>query len=199
MTGFEVYKMYLAMKQHFTKEQYDFFRYNGKVRANETSFQKRKDVYFFKKLGSKYSPEEMLYYLVSNFIVDFGGYIRNFSDDAFKNWKVKQESFTYKFKEDINYLLDEVESPYDENFDKLFIAQSGTHPILLKSFYANRISLETMAVLEHCLGYVKQFDKNLTDPVWTETRLKIIKYIPFLDIECSRYRKVILETINRKL
>lgn len=199
MTGFEVYRTYLALKQHFTKEQYDFFQYRGKVRANETSFQKRKDVYFFKKLGVKYSHEDLLYYLVSNFITDFGGYIRNFNDDVYKTWKVKQESFTYKFKEDIEYLLDEVDAPYEENFDKLFTAKSGTHPILLKSFYAQDISLETMAVLEHCLGYVNQFDKTLTDPVWRETRLKIVKYIPFLDIECSRYKKVILETIRRKL
>ena len=33
MTGFEVYKMYLALKQHFTKQDYDYFKYRGKVRA----------------------------------------------------------------------------------------------------------------------------------------------------------------------
>lgn len=199
MTGFEVYKMYLAVKNHFTKEQYNYFRYNGNVRANEASFQKRKDVYFFKKLGAKYSPEEMIYYLVSNFIVDFGGYVRNFSDDAYKNWKTKQESFTYRFKQDIDSLLDEVEYPYDKNFDNLFIVEPNKHPVLLRSFYANEITLETMAVLEHCLGYVKNFDKNLSDPVWEQTRMKIVKYVPFLDIDCGRYRKVILDTINNKL
>jgi len=199
VTGFEVYKMYLAVKNHFTKEQYNYFRYNGNVRANEASFQKRKDVYFFKKLGAKYSPEEMIYYLVSNFIVDFGGYVRNFSDDAYKNWKTKQESFTYRFKQDIDSLLDEVEYPYDKNFDNLFTVEPNKHPVLLRSFYANEITLETMAVLEHCLGYVKNFDKNLSDPVWEQTRMKIVKYVPFLDIDCGRYRKVILDTINNKL
>ena len=39
MTGFEVYKTYLALKQHFTKQEYDYFKYNGKVRANENSFE----------------------------------------------------------------------------------------------------------------------------------------------------------------
>lgn len=55
MTGFEVYKMYLALKQHFTKEKYDFYKYNGKVRANEKSFEESSDRYFFKKLATKYS------------------------------------------------------------------------------------------------------------------------------------------------
>ena len=48
MTGFEVYKMYLALKQHFTKSDYDYFKYEGKVRANENSFEQRRDRYFFK-------------------------------------------------------------------------------------------------------------------------------------------------------
>ena len=30
MTGFEVYKMYLALKQHFTKSDYDYFKYRGR-------------------------------------------------------------------------------------------------------------------------------------------------------------------------
>lgn len=199
MTGFEVYRMYLAIKQHFATDTYDFFRYNGKVRANETSFQKRKDVYFFKKLASKYSAEDVLYYLLSNFIVDFRGYVRNFSDDVYKKWKTTQESFTYRFKQDVDRLLDEVGFPYEENFDKLFLVEPNKHPVLLKSFYANEIALETMAVFEHCLGYVKNFDKQISDPVWLETRSKITKYIPFLSIDCNRYKKVILETIKSKL
>ena len=31
MTGFEVYKMYLALRMHFTKEHYDYQKYRGKV------------------------------------------------------------------------------------------------------------------------------------------------------------------------
>ena len=46
MTGFEVYKMYLALKQHFTKEKYDYHKYRGKVRASEDAFEQRHDRYF---------------------------------------------------------------------------------------------------------------------------------------------------------
>ena len=28
MTGFEVYKMYLALKLHFTTDRYDYFEFN---------------------------------------------------------------------------------------------------------------------------------------------------------------------------
>ena len=40
--GFDAYKVYLALRQHFTSV-YDYFKYNGKVRAGVESFLKRKD------------------------------------------------------------------------------------------------------------------------------------------------------------
>ena len=98
MTGFEVYKMYLALKQHFTKENYDYHTYNGKVRASETSFEQRRDRYFFKKLATKYKDSELLNYFVANFIVDPKGYIKSFSDQNYEQWKSNNESLTYKLR-----------------------------------------------------------------------------------------------------
>ena len=106
MTGFEVYKMYLALKQHFTKEKYDYHKYRGKVRASEDAFEQRHDRYFFKKLATKYSNQELVDYFVANFVFDPKGYIKSFSDDVYKTWKINQESFSYKFKEDVYSLLD---------------------------------------------------------------------------------------------
>ena len=48
MTGFDVYKTYLALKLHFTKDKYNYFTFNGKSRASQSAFDKRKDRYFFK-------------------------------------------------------------------------------------------------------------------------------------------------------
>ena len=98
MTGFEVYKMYLALKNHFTKPDYDYVKYRGKSRASEKSFEQRNDRYFFKKLATKFSDADMLDYFVANFVCDGKGYLRNFSLDIYQQWKSLQESFTYKFK-----------------------------------------------------------------------------------------------------
>lgn len=49
MAPFEVYVNYLALKSHFSSPKYDYFKYNKKVRASLTSFNKRKDRYFFEK------------------------------------------------------------------------------------------------------------------------------------------------------
>tara|TARA_B100000035_G_C20978640_1_gene544376 strand:+ start:360 stop:959 length:600 start_codon:yes stop_codon:yes gene_type:complete len=199
VTGFEVYKMYLALKQHFTKPDYDFWKYNGKVRANEKSFEQRQDRYFFKKLATKYSGTKLLEYFVANFVSDPKGYLRSFSDDTYTDWKIHQESFTYKFKQDVELLLDDSIFPYQEAFDRLFLVSTGKHPKILRQYLSGEISLETLVVFESCLGFVKNFDQVLTDPVWKDTRMRILKYKPFMKLDCSQYKSVILETIKRKL
>jgi len=199
VTGFEVYKMYLALKQHFTKDSYDYVKYRGRVSASEKSFEERRDRYFFKKLATKYGDKEILNYFVANFISDPKGYIRSFSDDIYTRWRVYQESFSYKFKQDVDFLLEDIAPPYDESFDSIFYITKGQHPPILKKYLSQEITLETLVVFEHCLGFVDRFDSSLSDPIWKQTRNQIIKYRPFVDIDCKKYKSVILDTIRRKI
>ena len=71
MTDFEVYKTYLAFKNHFTKKTYDYHKYCGRSRASKESFYKRKDRYFFERISRQKNDEQIKEYFVSNF-VDFG-------------------------------------------------------------------------------------------------------------------------------
>ena len=199
MTGFEVYKMYLSLKQHFTKSDYDYYKYNGKVRANEKSFEQRQDRYFFKKLATKYTGNKLLHYFVANFVNNPKGYLRSFSEDIYTKWKIHQESFKYKFKQDVNLLLDDNQFPYPIEFEKLFSVSSGKHPKLMRLYLSGDVSLETLVVFETCLGFVKNFDRTLSDPIWKDTRMKVIKYKPFLKLNCQDYKVIILDTIKSKL
>ena len=52
--GYEAYKKYLAIKLHFTKDEYDFFKYNGETNAKFETFIQRNDKYFFVKVARKY-------------------------------------------------------------------------------------------------------------------------------------------------
>ena len=56
------------MKNHFTNRKYDFFRYGGKSSATITSFNKRKDKYWFEKTSRKYSDDEIVNFLLANFV-----------------------------------------------------------------------------------------------------------------------------------
>ena len=199
MTGYEVYKMYLALRMHFTKEHYDYVKYRGKVNASEKAFEQRRDRYFFKKLATKYDQDQILNYFVANFMVDPAGYIKSFSDGNYERWKTLQESFCYKFRQDVDLLLTYFEAPYQDKFDKIFEVKDGSHPPLLRHYLSGEISLETLVVFETCLRYIGKFDRKLSDPIWKEIRRRVLKYKPFLDIDCSKYKQVILTVIRTKL
>jgi hypothetical protein len=60
MTPFESYTTFLALKNHFTTDSYDYIKYNGKVGAKPSSFDVRKDKYQFYKLSKHKDPLKYL-------------------------------------------------------------------------------------------------------------------------------------------
>ena len=65
MTGFDCYRTYLAFKNHFTKDNFDYFKYGGKTNATTTSFNKRKDKYFFEKMSRQKKDEDIVDYFTA--------------------------------------------------------------------------------------------------------------------------------------
>ena len=57
---FDAYKQYLSLKNHFTKEKYDYHKYCGKSRATVQSFYKRKDRFWFEKLARNKDDKEVI-------------------------------------------------------------------------------------------------------------------------------------------
>ena len=73
MEPFEVYKLYLAVKLHFTKKDYDIIKYRGKVRIKEETYKKRKDLVSIKKLARDYTREEVINFLIVTLFLVKGG------------------------------------------------------------------------------------------------------------------------------
>ena len=195
VTPFETYQTYLSMKSHFTNRKYDFFKYGGKSRATMSSFNKRKDKYWFEKTSRKYSDEEVLNFLLSNFVTTDNpqnlwiGEIINSGERNYSEWMKRQQSLTYLFKEQSIELLSK------KNLNEVFDCSKG-HPLLLKKYLGGEISLETLTILEKGFSFVKNFDKKLDDPVWESVSLKIKKYIPFININVFHYKKILKEVID---
>ena len=183
------------MKSHFTNGKYDFFKYGGKSRATMASFNKRKDKYWFEKTSRKYSDEEVLNFLLANFVSTDNpqnlwiGEIINSGERNYSQWMKRKQSLTYLFKEQSNELLS------NKNLNEVFDCSKG-HPPLLKKYLGGEISLETLTILEKVFSFVKNFDGKLKDPVWESVSLKIKKYIPFLNINVFQYKKILREIIH---
>ena len=90
MNGFEIYKVYLAIKLHFTSKNrsYDFHRHGGRTTAKLETFTKRRDRYFFHKLSRTYNSTTVVDYFVSNFVNNtnlwVGDIIGSTGDESYK-------------------------------------------------------------------------------------------------------------------
>lgn len=191
MTPYDCYRTYLAIKNHFTKENFDFFKYNGKGNASETAFNKRKDKYFFEKTSRKFNNKEIVDYFVSNFIVSDNLWIGEIIHSGQKNyleWVNRKENLSLFFKDETEKLFLEF------NLEEIFDCSKG-HPPILKKFLGGEISFETLVIYDKVFSYGKNFDKKLLDPVWETVSLKIKKYSPFLNIDIFKYKKILKECI----
>lgn len=194
MDGFQVYQTYLSLKLHFSKESYDFFRFNGKSKSKIESFEKRKDKYFFKKLSSKFDDNTIIEYFVSLFVNDRTFWIGNILDKdselIYKEWKRKTQSLFYVFEKDIDNLLINY-----NNFDEWFKIKY-TYPPIIKEYLASNVNIETLVILNQILNYIDDIDKKIFDTlIWPDIKRKIIKYSPFLKIEITKYKDLIRKKI----
>ena len=122
MNGFEVYKIYLAVKLHFTSknQSYDFHKHNGRTTARLGTFTKRRDRYFFHKLSKLYNDRDIADYFVSNFVTNtnlwVGDIIGRLGDENFKLWQKKIEALSYYYEQDIDYIIEQMNTK-DITFD----------------------------------------------------------------------------------
>ena len=195
VTPFETYQHYLSLKNHFTNPKYDFFKYGAKSRASLTSFNKRKDKYWFEKTSRKYSDGEVVNFLVSNFAaVDnpqnlWIGEIISSGERTYADWMRRQQSLTYLFKEQSNEFFSETKLNDALNCSK-------GHPPVLKKFLSGKLSLETFIIYDKIFHFSKKFDEKLLDPMWETVSLKIKKYSPFLNIDVFNFKKILREIVN---
>ena len=194
MTPFDVYKTYLSLKNHFTKDNYDYHKYCGKTRASLQAFYKRKDRYWFEKLGRQKNDTEIIDFFVANFVSSgdadslwIGQIIRE-GESVYNNWKKKKESLAYIFKEETTDLFTE------HKFKEVFDCSKG-HPPLLKKFLNGKISIETMVIYDRIFLFGNDFDKKLIDPVWQLVSKNIKKYNSFLNIDIFKYKKILKECV----
>lgn len=193
MTPFQVFCIYLALKQHFTKPNYDVIKYNWKVRASIDSFHKRKDRYFYEKLSRKKNENEIKNFFISNFIAANNPqsiYIGDFSEEIYLNWMKRVQSLSYNFKTEISNLFNE------HAFKDALECKNSQHSILIRKHLQESISIETLTILEKILHFVKEYDKILDDPMWDILSLKIKKYDSVLNIDTERFLELLKETIS---
>lgn len=191
MTPFQTYCRYVAIKNHFTNKNYDCVKYNYKVRASKSAFEKRNDKMFFYKLSKHDHIDE---FFISLFIRNpelwVGDIVQNYSmaESIYKDWCKRTQALSYTFKEDIKKL----------KFPEDLKATKHEHPVLLRRMLRGETSVETVVILDQLLGLCDRWRKKLDgDIIFEQYELIIKKYASFLTIGKKDY-KMILKSILEK-
>lgn len=211
--GFVVYKMFLAIKSHFTLDTYNYVRYNGKTTGSVAAFLKRKDKFFFEKLGRNVSSEEELRdHIVGNLThgttglqidpakVWIGDLTTANARNRGLNYMAKKQALDYFVKKDLTTVAEYVKMK----------AQSGSKkkndlPLVLSLYYDGSIMPETVILLDKMTNGIlfdtwSKLPDLANDPIWEKTKKFLFKYsdMTFLGVELDlrKYRAMYKEAMN---
>lgn len=191
------FKLYHSIRLHFSSN-YDFFKYRGKTRKFGNLDQKRGKNFIF-RLEKKYG-NEFANFLVCMFTFHskenwrLDQFIGVENEKIYEQWKSKMTSLPYYFEQDLNFLKD-LNVPFNDMFKCSVIrngVKSKSHPLILKHYIKEDVSLETLIVIDIVLGYFEHWDKIMKDDfMWKDLHFKIKKYKPFLTISKERYKEIL--------
>lgn len=192
--GFDVYKIYLGVKLHFTTDSYDYIKYGGKSNAKLDTFTKRKDRYFFHKLSKRYNERDILDYFVANFVLNgdswIGDLITNESVENFTKYRKYNESFKYHFRDDCVRINDDFISKRIR-FDDGFGVPNGQHPRLLRLLIQRKINFQTAIYLNKHLSFFKNWDKEINEKVvWPKISGTMKRLTPFLNFNVTEAKMI---------
>ena len=188
--GYDSYKLYLAMKLHFNSENYNFNQYNGHVKADLSSFMKRKDKFHFAKLARKYKDKLIDFYIANLSQGDYwaGELLEREAEERYTDWRKRRQKLSHMFEQEVKHLLEK------KTIQEVLTCTGGQHPYLLKQFLGKKISLETMCILDEITDYSKSWKKLISENiVYPGVHHRIDKYKSFLYFDKNKYKKKLIE------
>ncbi len=162
MDGFKAYKYYIAIKLHFSKDNFDVFKNRGAVKGTREAFNARNDRYIFEKLARKYPVDkDIIQYFVANFAYGSDSVVYS-QDDAESNlieWTRRKESITKIFSDDCStILMDAYKKKLKESSVKNFTFNQ--YPSILTLYLGKQISLETLRIIDDFEPVIETWKSN---------------------------------------
>lgn len=193
MDGFDAYKTYVALKNHFSSKTYDFFKYNGRTRASLKSFEKRSDKYQFTKLSKQ---KNIIDYLVANIV--YGGDV--WVGDVINNTEAEKNYLKFiKNKESASYIFKQDLQKFDNPFLSNFVVIDGQHPRALNLLMEKQINIETLIIINELTSFMKIWNRKIEDTiVWPTIFLKCKKLRPFLNFDNDKMKNILVERIKEE-
>ena len=197
--GFDVFKTYLAVKNHFTSD-YDYGKYGGRVTAKLESFTKRPDRYFFHKLSKRYNERDILDFFVANFAVNsnkwVGNILNNEGAENYTKFRKYKDNFEYHFRNDCVSIRNDLANR-SILFNDGFLVHSGQHPRVLRLHIQRKIHIQTTVILDSVLSFSKVWNKEITEKVvWPKIAHTLAKLKPFVLYNDTQAKLIMKDVFN---
>lgn len=191
MTPFQAGEMFLALRLHFTRPSYDYFKYHGKTTLTPDKFAIRSDKFLFAKLIRTYpEPPQFQDLVIANCLKDTHLHSRMLmmpeARDQYLAYRKIHESLAYVVEQDCRTFLD-AHSDLNEWF-----RVRHTYPLLLTAVWQQRMRLETLILLNRVLDFRAMWETKIPDTIkWPAFLMVWKKYEPFVIGERSRYKTLL--------
>ena len=193
-TGFGAYLLFLALRTHFNSAKYDFFQFNGKLKATRETYNKRHDKHLFEKIAKEYDAEQLRDFYVAN-LLDDKHYIAELLDDSavenFTRYIGRRQSLSYNFTNELDRI-------FRHGITSPFVVSDNVYPLIISLYLRGVISPETIVITNDFIPFFSKFNKYLgeTDPIWSKISLKLTKYRPFLKYDRDKFKRILKEKVN---
>jgi hypothetical protein len=190
MDSYQVYRLYLSLRLHFTRPDFDITKSRKGVKVSREAFLKRKDLFALRKLAETKTKTEIIDFLVANFVSgnQWGGVFDAEANEVYAEWQTRMQKLGYTFKQDIQTLYADGDP---------FEVINGQHPKVLKMYLGKKISLESIAILAK-IGIIDNTDYSSlsNDFIWNDFAHLVKKYKPFVKIDKDHYIRQLEQEIG---
>lgn len=188
----------MALKTHFLTVSYDYFKFKGKLKLSEKSFEVRHDRFVYNKLHKIIPKEqELIEHIVANLLKEkkwIGEFLEQDAMENAKQYRKRIQSITHTFEEELTTVMNR---PDVISLNNLFKITEHKYPILIDVFYEQDISYISLVVLNNFIPFVDKFNKYIgkDDMLWTKPSKFIVKLSPFIKYDSGKMKDVIKKFI----
>ena len=147
--GFDVFKVYLAVKLHFTSN-YDYFEYDGKVNCKLETFTKKEMIDIFFINLHKIRKDEILDFFVANFCENdkkwVGNLLQNDGRETYLNYRKIKDNFKYHFRNEFTNIVNDFSTKRFLLMMVSYAVMDNIHDFYVYLFKGERLSRPSLCL-----------------------------------------------------
>lgn len=190
MDGYKAWKLYMAVKLHFTTQKYNVFNNRGHVKGARDTFYNRNDRFIFERLARKFTTErDLIQYFVANFAYDNGEVVYEQADGEtnLTKWNKRKQSISQVFENDLHSIILHLEK---NSLTEKHLYESSGIPEIFKLYLGGYVTIETMVILDHYANYLA--NNSQINLLLGEEYLRIEKCKGFIKFDKDKLLQVYL-------